>query len=49
MKKYFVVLLTILTLVIGCQDKTPKTDKQPVQEKSVVDESAGGGFSGTVA
>ena len=48
-KKYCIVLLTILALVIGCQDKTPKSDKQPVQEKSVVDESAGGGFSGTVA
>jgi hypothetical protein len=48
-KKYFVVLLTVSALVIGCQDKTPETDKQPVQEKSVVDESGGGGFSGTVA
>ena len=49
MKKYFIVLLTVSALVIGCQDKAPKTEEQPVQKKSVVDESAGGGFTGTVA
>ena len=48
-KKYLIVLLASLALAIGCQDKSPKTEKQPVQEKSVVDESEGGGFSGTVA
>jgi hypothetical protein len=48
-KKHFIVLLAVLALAIGCQDKAPKTEEQPVQEKSVVDESAGGGFSGTVA
>jgi hypothetical protein len=48
-KKHFFVLLAVLALAIGCQDKSPKTEEQPVQEKSVVDESAGGGFSGTVA
>jgi len=47
-KKHFIVLLAALALAIGCQDKAPKTEGQPVQEKSVVDESAGG-FSGTVA
>ena len=49
MKKHFIVLLAVLALAIGCQDKAPKTEEQPVQEKSVVDESAGGGFAGTVA
>jgi len=48
-KKHFIVLLAALALAIGCQDKAPKTEEKPVQEKSVVDESAGGGFSGTVA
>jgi len=48
-KKHFIVLLAVLALAIGCQDKAPKTEKQPVQEKSVVDEAAGGGFTGTVA
>jgi len=47
-KKHFIVILAALALAIGCQDKAPKTEGQPVQEKSVVDESAGG-FSGTVA
>ena len=49
MKKHFIVLLAVLALAIGCKDKAPKTEEQTVQEKSVVDESAGGGFSGTVA
>jgi len=49
MKKVIIVLLAVLALAIGCQDKTPKTEKQPVQEKSVVDESAAAGFSGIVA
>ena len=48
-KKHFVVLLTVLAVAIGCQDSAPKTEEQPVPEKSVVDESAGGGFTGTVA
>ena len=47
MKKNFIVLLTALALAIGCQDKAPKTEKQPVQEKSAVDEAAAGGFTGT--
>ena len=37
-----------MALAIGCQDKAPKTEKKAVQEKSAVDESAAGGFSGTV-
>ncbi|UCG14196.1 MAG: nucleotide-binding protein [Deltaproteobacteria bacterium] len=49
MKKHFIVSLAVLALAIGCQDKAPKTEEPPVQEKSVVDESGGGGFSGTVA
>jgi hypothetical protein len=49
MKKEIIVLLAVLALAIGCQDKSAKTEKQAVQEKSVVDESAGGGFTGTVA
>jgi hypothetical protein len=48
-KKHFIVLLAALALAIGCQDKAPKTEEKPVEQKSVVDESAGGGFSGTVA
>jgi hypothetical protein len=48
-KKYLIVLLVSLALAAGCQDKAPETEQQPVQEKSVVDESGGGGFSGTVA
>ena len=48
MKKHFIVFLAVLALAVGCQDKAPKTEEQPVQERSVVDESAGGGFSGTV-
>jgi hypothetical protein len=48
-KKHCIVLLAVVALAIGCQDKTAKTEKQTVQEKSVVDESAGGSFSGTVA
>jgi len=48
-KKHFILILAALALAIGCQDKAPKTDEQAVREKSVVDESAGGGFSGTVA
>jgi hypothetical protein len=47
-KKHFIVLLAVLALAIGCQDKAPKTEEKPVEQKSVVDESAGGGFSGTV-
>ena len=49
MKKEIIVLLAVLALAIGCQDKSAKTAKQAVQEKSVVDEAAGGGFTGTVA
>ena len=49
MKKHFVVLLAVIALAIGCEDKAPKTAEQAVQKKSVIDESAGGGFSGTVA
>jgi hypothetical protein len=48
-KKYLIVLLVSLALAAGCQDKSPETEQQPVQEKSVVDEAAGGGFTGTVA
>jgi hypothetical protein len=48
-KKYLIVLLVSLALATGCQDKSPKAEKQTVQGKSVVDESTGGGFSGTVA
>jgi len=48
-KKHLIVLLAALALAVGCQDKAPKTEEKPVQEKSVVDEAAGGGFSGTVA
>jgi len=48
-KKHFIVLLAALALAIGCQDKAPKTEEKAVQERSVVDEAAGGGFSGTVA
>jgi len=48
-KKHLTVLLVALALAIGCQDKAPKTEEQAVQGKSVVDESAGGGFTGTVA
>jgi len=47
--KHVILILTVLSLFAGCKDKTPKTAERPVQEKSVVDESAGGGFSGTVA
>ena len=49
MKKHFILLLASLALFIGCQDKSPKTEEQPVQQRSVVDESGGGGFNGTVA
>ena len=49
MRKDIIVLLAVLALVVGCQEKAPKGEKQPVQEKSVVDESGGGGFIGTVA
>ena len=49
MKKHLILLLTALALTAGCQDKSPKTEEQPVQEKAVVDESAGSGFAGTVA
>ena len=49
MRKDMIVVLAVLALVIGCQEKAPKAEKQPVQEKSVVDESAGGSFTGTVA
>ena len=49
MKKDIIVLLAVLALAVGCQEKAPKAEKQPVQEKSVVDESAGGSFTGTVA
>ena len=49
MKKQFIMLLAVLALAIGCQEKAPKAEKQPVQQKSVVDESGGGGFIGTVA
>ena len=48
MKKNLIVMLAVLASIVGCQDKTPKTEEQSVQERSVVDESAGGGFSGTV-
>ena len=49
MRKDIIVLLAVLALAVGCQEKAPKAEKQPVQEKSVVDESGGGGFAGTVA
>ena len=49
MRKDIIVLLAVLALAFGCQEKAPKAEKQPVQEKSVVDEAAGGGFTGTVA
>ena len=49
MRKDIIVLLAVLALAFGCQEKAPKAEKQPVQEKSVVDESGGGGFAGTVA
>jgi hypothetical protein len=48
-KKPFIVLLAAVALAVGCQDKAPKTEEHSAQERSVVDESAGGGFTGTVA
>ena len=49
MKKKLILLLAILTLAVGCEEKAPKVMEQSRQEKSVVDESGGGGFTGTVA
>ena len=48
MKKHFIVLLAVIALAISCRDKAADTEKQSVLERSVVDESAGGGFSGKV-
>ena len=49
MKNYVIVLMAILVLMVGCEEKVPKDLDQPVQKRSVVDESAGGGFTGKVA
>ena len=47
MKKHLTVLLVALALAIGCQDKAPKPEEQPVREKPTVDQPAAGGFTGT--
>jgi hypothetical protein len=46
--KHLIVLAAILALAVGCEEKGPKVSEEPAQEKSVVDESGGGGFTGTV-
>ena len=47
MKKHFIVLLATLALAIGCQDKAPKSEEQPVRGKPPVARPAAGGFTGT--
>ena len=49
MNKHLVMLVAILAVVVGCEEETPKVSEQAAQEISVVDESGGGGFTGTVA
>ena len=47
MKKHFIVLLATLALAIGCQDKAPQSEEQPVRGKPPVARPAAGGFTGT--
>ena len=47
MKKHFIVLLAALALAIGCQDKAPTSEEQPVRGKPPVARPAAGGFTGT--
>ena len=49
MKNYLIMLIAILTLAVGCEEKGTKAVKESTPQKSVVDESGGGGFTGTVA
>jgi membrane protein implicated in regulation of membrane protease activity len=46
-KKYSILLLIVLVLAVGCQDKAAKIEEQPGQQKAAVDETAAGGFTGT--
>jgi hypothetical protein len=46
-KRNLILLLAALALAIGCQDKAPKSEEQPVREKPTVAQSAAGGFTGT--
>ncbi len=46
MKNYLIVLMTILALAVGCEEKSPKNVEQPAPQKTSVDESAVNGFSG---
>jgi hypothetical protein len=41
------LLLIVLVLAAGCQDKAAKIEEQPGQQKAAVDETAAGGFTGT--
>ena len=47
MKKYSILLLVVLVLAVGCQDKAAKIEEQPGQQKAAVDETAASGFTGT--
>jgi hypothetical protein len=46
-KNYLIVLMAILALAVGCEEKSPKTLEQAGPQKSAVDETAAGGFTGT--
>jgi len=46
-KNYFIVLMTILALVVGCEEKGSKAVEQSTPQKPAVDETAAGGFRGT--
>ena len=47
MKNYFIVLMAILAVTVGCKEETPKPVGQPAPQKPSVEESAAGGFTGT--
>ena len=46
MKNYLIVLMTILSLAVGCKQEAAKVVEQPVPEKTKTAQSAVGGFTG---
>ena len=46
MKNYIIMLVAILALALGCEEKGPKVGKQPEPQKPTVNQPAAGGFTG---
>jgi hypothetical protein len=46
-KNYLIVLTVILAFAVGCEEKGPEVVEQSAPQRSAVDETAAGGFTGT--